>query len=403
MSVEIKSKSARYIEQYHKNQRAAASRWYGLALPDPVLLLVFLVLIVIGIIMVSSTSMITAEGEHKDTFYYINRHITFVILGLFASYIAFSIPVRYYERYGKYLIWFGILLLALLYMVPSLGIKGGGATRWISLGGIKVQPSEIVKLGMLLYAAHVFYSLRLEIQNNHVPSSILVLIGGFLPLPFLIKQPDFGSALLIGSTFFALLILARFNRRFLWFIFIIGLIIFVILMLEPYRFRRFVSFLNPLDDRYGVGFQLINSLIAISNGGLTGLGLGNSIQKHAYVPEMHNDFIFSIIAEEWGFLGAIFVLGLFLTILWRCFEMAARAQAVRRHFVSYYAYGVGILMCIQALIHIGVNIGSLPTKGLTLPLVSYGGSSMVVTCVMLAILLRMDAEVRAQAIRENKL
>lgn len=350
----------------------------------------------LGLVMVYSASISIAgagRGAHGYPAYFLLRHAAYLAVGLLAGAIAFQIPLRWWQKYSFPLFLVGIVLLALV-LVPGVSHEVNGSRRWISLKVVNFQPSELVKLSMVIYAAA--YTVRKSdylgsFVKGFLPMLVVMLIVGAL----LLLEPDFGSFVVITAIVMAILFLGGMNLKL--FAGLIGFLALSFLMLiwkEPYRMQRFFGFLDPWDDPYGKGYQLSHALIAFGRGEWLGVGLGGSVEKLFYLPEAHTDFLLAVIAEELGFVGVVTVVALFAWLLVRAFIIGRQAAQRQRHFSALVAQGIGVWLSVQALINMGVNMGVLPTKGLTLPLMSFGGSSLVASCVTLAILLRIDWENR---------
>lgn len=365
--------------------------------PDPVLLSVVGILLAIGLLMVASASIALGDRQYGNAFYFFERQILAAVMGLTAAWCMARIPTRMWQSCAPWLAGAAILLLIMV-LVPGLGRTANGSTRWLNIAGINiVQVSEPVRLMLLVYVAD--YAVR---RNQEIRSSFfgfakpLVLVG--VAAALLLAQPDFGSAVLLIGISFTIMFLAGARLRD------VGLTLGPVVLgfaalakFSPYRMKRLTGFWDPWADPYGDGFQLTQSLIAIGSGEWTGLGLGASVQKLFYLPEAHTDFIFAVIAEEFGLIGSLVMILLYVLLIWRAFVIA-RAAATREHFFqAYIAFGLGIWLAMQAAINLGVNMGVLPTKGLTLPLVSYGRSSLLVTLAALGLLLRIDMENRGIA------
>ncbi len=365
--------------------------------PDVLLVGVTALLLTIGLLMVTSASIALADRQHGDAFYFLERQLVAAAMGLAVGWCMVKIPTRLWQRLGSWLAGVGLALLVIV-LIPGLGHTANGSTRWLSVAGLNiVQVSEPARLMLLMYVAD--YAVR---RNQELRSGML---GLFKPLlivgaagGLLLLQPDFGSAvLLLGMSFAVLFIAGARVRDVLIFVVPITLGFAALARFSPYRLRRVMGFWNPWADPYGDGFQLTQSLIAIGTGEWLGLGLGGSVQKLFYLPEPHTDFIFAVIAEEFGLVGSLVMISLYGVLIWRAFAIA-RAAAIRdANFQAYVAFGLGIWLAIQAVINLGVNMGVLPTKGLTLPLVSYGRSSLIVTLAALGLLLRIDLENRGLA------
>lgn len=396
------TQSDRYIGEYRRAQWSNPSRWEGLMMPDKVLIIAIALLLCSGVVMVTSASVDIAFQHGSSADYYLKRQLIYVFLSLVLAYTVYSLPSSTFEGRGKYFLWFSILFLLLL--LTPLGVKVGGAKRWLDFKIVQFQVAEFVKFSILLFFSDFIIRNEADLQDRPwfflgtlaVPIAVIVAL--------LMAQPDFGSSVLICVTLFLLLFIAQIPKDILLKILLGGVVgIVIAIMVEPYRMKRFIAFLDPFADRDNTGYQLVHSLIAVASHGWQGRGLGESVQKYEFLPEAHNDFIFAIISEELGLRGGLFIIFCFLALFWRCLIIGKRAVQVRHWGQAYYVWGTGILLFLQAGIHISVNIGLFPTKGITLPLVSYGGTSLLVTCAMLALVLRIDAECREQAKREGKL
>lgn len=360
-------------------------------LTDNALLIAVVSLSLIGVVMIASASMALAAENYSNPFYFASRQLFFLGLGLIGATVLYQLPLSDWEKYGPYLI---IISLVFLSLVLVIGKEINGSKRWIDLGLFTVQVSETVKLFIIVYLAG--YLVR---RGELVQSSI----GGFLrPLSLilvasmlLLLEPDFGAVVVIVLTSCALLFIAGVKlTQFLSLIVSLAITGAVLIMLSPYRAKRLASFLDPFSDPFASGFQLTQSLIAIGNGSLTGMGLGNSVQKLLYLPEAHTDFLFAVLCEEFGFIGVLFIVALYGFIVWKSFDLARIADKQGNRFAGYLALGIGIWIGLQSFINIGVNMGILPTKGITLPMMSYGGSSAIVFIVSFTLLLRIELETR---------
>jgi len=360
---------------------------------DPWLLGTSLVLLVLGLLMVASASMPVADDNLGKPFFYLIRQSFAVGVGLFLAAGVLQIPVTFWYRSGPLLLVLSVLLLFLV-LVPGIGTEVNGSTRWIRLGPINIQVSEPVKLFVLIYVAGYLQRHATAVQVVMMAMLRPMLVLGLLAM-LLLLEPDFGAAAVliataVGMVFLAGVNIAQFASLQASVIAIMG----ALLYFSDYRRARLMSFLDPWADPFNSGFQLTQSLIAIGRGELFGVGLGASVQKLFYLPEAHTDFLFAILAEELGLLGVLVVIGLYSTLVYRAFCISAQAERAEMPFACYLAFGIGLLFALQTLINLGVNMGVLPTKGLTLPLMSYGGSSVVVMCMALAVLLRIDLESR---------
>ena len=353
-----------------------------------------LALLAIGIVLVASASITLADRHYGEPWYFLYRHLMFTALGIGLGLVAASLPLPRWQALGPVIfLSAGVLLVAVL--VPGLGHAVNGSSRWIGFGGVYFQPSELMKLCMVVFMAAYLArhgdAVRTSLQGFGKPLLLLLGVAGLLML-----EPDFGSTAVLAATVLGLLFLAGMR---LWpFALLAGVIgagLVTLALAAPYRLERLTSFMNPWADPFNSGFQLTQALIAFGRGGWFGVGLGGSVQKLNYLPEAHTDFVFAVLAEELGLLGSVLVLGLFALVIARAWLVAARAERSGNAFAAYLAYGIALWLGLQAIVNIGVNMGVLPTKGLTLPLLSYGGSSQVITLIACALLLRVDYETRS--------
>ncbi len=366
-----------------------------LRLDVPMLLLVAAI-VLLGLVMVTSASITAAARESGDPLAYLERQLLLVGAGLALAALIFAIPIALIERCAlPLLIVAGVLLL--LVLIPGLGHVVKGGRRWLRLPGINFQVSEAARVLALVYIAH--YCVRFEAALRSScggllrPLLLLALLGALL-----LAEPDLGAATVLFITGFGLLFLAGAQLR--WVIAaVLGstALLSLLVMFSDYRMRRVTGFLDPWADPYNTGFQLTQSLIAIGRGEWFGVGLGASVQKLFYLPEAHNDFLFAVLAEELGLVGVVLSIGLFLALAWRVFGLARRANDAGMKFHAYLASGFGLWLLVQAFVNIGVNMGVLPTKGLTLPFMSYGRSSMIVALAWLGLVLRVHHEVAGGA------
>ncbi|OQY56791.1 MAG: putative lipid II flippase FtsW [Candidatus Parabeggiatoa sp. nov. 2] len=360
---------------------------------DMSLILSSLTLLLLGLVMVASASINIAQTQFALPLYYFWRQLAYAGVGVALAIIVIFVPVPIWQRLSVPLLLLGLCLLIVV-LIPGIGYEVNGSMRWMSLGGIRFQPSEAMKLFTILYMAGYLIRRREEVREALSgflkPIAVVCLITSLL-----LFEPDYGAIVVLFTTVLGMLFLAGVPmRQFLLWVIIVTLALGTLIVLAPYRVERLTTFINPWADPFNSGFQLTQALIAIGRGGLFGVGLGNSVQKLAYLPEAHTDFLFAILAEELGLVGVIVVIGLFAFIVLHAFAIAIRAERKGLEYASYLAYGIGLIIGLQASTNLGVNMGLLPTKGLTLPLMSYGGSSLIVTCVMLALLLRVDYETR---------
>jgi cell division protein FtsW len=358
-----------------------------------------ILLLGLGLVMVYSASIAIAEESRvtgHQPMYYLMRHALFVALAIAVGVAAFQVPLRLWQQAAPYLFLIGAGLLTLV-LLPGVGREVNGSQRWISLHFVTVQPSELVKLAAVLYAAD--YTARkaahmASFRKGFLPMLAVMLVVGWL----LLREPDFGAFVVITVIAMGVLFLGGMNWKLFAGLFALLLVGFMLLIVtSPYRLQRVAGFMDPWADSYGTGYQLSHALIAFGRGEWLGVGLGASVEKLFYLPEAHTDFLLAVIAEELGFVGVAAVIAAFTWIVIRAFMIGRRAASLERYFSALVAQGIGLWIGVQAIINIGVNTGMLPTKGLTLPLVSFGGSALVATCCALAVLLRVDWENRQLA------
>ena len=358
---------------------------------DGVLIVITGVLLCLGLVMVASASISVAERQTGEPFFYLYRQLIATGLGVMAAMFMLKVRLANWERAGMWLLGLSLLLLVLV-LIPGIGKMVNGSRRWIPLGILNIQVSELVKLWLLIYVAGYLVRKGEEVRTSlwgFMKPMFLVGIVGVL----LLLEPDFGASVVIVSTVLVMMFLG--GVRFIQFMAFLGLFgaaTVSLILSSPYRMERLTSYLNPWADPFDTGFQLTQSLIAIGSGSFSGVGLGNSVQKLFYLPEAHTDFVFAVMAEEFGLIGVLLVIGLFAAFITRAFMIARRAEAHGNMFAAYTAYGIGVWLGMQGLINIGVNMGLLPTKGLTLPLMSYGGSSLIVVMAAIGLLLRIHYE-----------
>jgi len=359
---------------------------------DKLLLITIITLLIGGMVILASASMPLAERSFGDPFAYLYKQSSAVFLGIISSLIFFLTPSQYWEKLGILTPIFAIGLLSLVF-IPDLGVTVNGATRWVKLGPLpNIQVVDPARLLFFLYIAG--YCVRQQEQLRMTFVSFLKPMIFIVPACLLLLlQPDFGSTVVLLIVTAALFFVAGFKFRYftvlvLALVGILGLLAYI----SPYRMARITSFMNPWDDPFNSGYQLTQSLIAIGRGQWFGVGLGEGVQKLFYLPEAHTDFIFAVIAEELGLIGSLLIIGLYAVLIWRIFSIALKAINRKRIFQGYLSFAIAIWFTTQVIINIGVNMGLLPTKGLTLPLISYGRSSMIITLITLAIVLRIGCE-----------
>jgi cell division protein FtsW len=358
-----------------------------------------LLLAATGLVMVYSASIATAESSRltgNNAAWYLARHGVFLAAALVAAIAVFLFPVKFWQSAAPWLFAGGVALLVLV-LLPGIGREVNGARRWLDAPFVSVQPSELMKLAAVLYAAD--YTSRKHAVMKSFKKGLLPMLGVMLLVSWLLlREPDFGAFVVIALTAFGILFLGGMNvRHFAALVGMLGAGFVVLILSSPYRMQRIFGFMDPWSDAFGKGYQLSHSLIAFGRGEWLGVGLGASVEKLHYLPEAHTDFLLAVIAEELGFAGVALVIGLFVWIVARAFAIGRQAILHERHFAALAAQGIGLWIGFQALINMGVNVGLLPTKGLTLPLMSYGGSGLLVNFVALAILLRIDWENRQLA------
>lgn len=376
-----------------KRDRGERGNW------DPWLLFAIVAIASIGVVMVASSSIAVAAGEDIGAFYYLRRHVVFLALGLTAAALVARTELSLMEKFSVPLVGLGLALLLAVFL-PGIGMRVNGASRWLDLGVIGFQPVEAVKLFMIVYLASYLVRHREGVERQLFgvvkPVAVTLIVAVLL-----LAQPDFGSAALILAVTVGMIWLggARMRNLLLLAVPLIPLGIWLAFS-QDYRIKRLTSFLDPWQDPFNDGFQLTQALIAIGRGEWFGVGLGASVQKLFYLPEAHTDFILAVIGEEFGLLGLFTVIGLYVLLVGRGLAIGMRGISVGQCFAGYVAFGISLCIGLQALVSAGVNLGVLPTKGLTLPLISSGGSSVLMTCIMLGVLLRVSYEVsRAEGTR----
>ncbi len=375
------------------SQRSAGQEY------DSALIWVTILLLSFGMVMVYSASIAIAEASRStgnSAVYYLSRHAAYVLVSLVAAAMVFQVPVRIWQRAAPILFIVGLVLLALV-LIPGIGREVNGSRRWLPLGFANLQPSELMKVCAVLYAAD--YTVRKaafmhSLRKGFLPmAGVMLLTGGLL-----LREPDFGAFAVITVIAMGILFLGGMNWRLFAGLILMLLIGFLLLIWSsPYRMQRVIGFMDPWADPYGKGYQLSHALIAFGRGEWFGVGLGGSVEKLFYLPEAHTDFLLAVIAEELGFAGVLTLTLLFAWIVWRAFAIGRRASDLERPYAALVAQGIGLWIGVQVIINMGVNMGVLPTKGLTLPLLSFGGSAILATCCALAVLLRVDWENRQLA------
>ena len=368
---------------------------------DPVLLTLVLGLLLGGLVILASASISISDNAVGNPFYYLQRQLLAAAIGAVAGGACLFIPMRVWQSLGPLLLFAGLALLVLV-LIPGVGYEVNGSARWVRIGFMNLQVSEPARLCLLLYLAGYLVrrnkALREEFMGFLRPMLVLTVA-----CVLLLKEPDFGAALVLLATALVMLFVAGARiRDFLLFFSSAVLAMATLAITSPYRMKRLTGFLDPWADPYNTGFQLTQSLIAIGRGEWFGVGLGDSVQKLFYLPEAHTDFVFAVFAEEFGLAGSVVLITLFAALLWRIFKLGMRAASVERFFDAYIAIGLGTWIGLQAFINVGVNMGLLPTKGLTLPLISYGRSSLIITMICIGLLLRIHHELSVDAKPVNR-
>jgi cell division protein FtsW len=368
---------------------------------DPVLLTLVLTLLLGGFVIMASASISISDSATDNPFFYLQRQLLAAVIGAFAAGTCLFIPMQVWRNLGPLMLLLGIALLVVV-LVPGIGYEVNGARRWVRVGIMNLQVSEPARLCFLIYLAGYLVrrakTLREEFMGFLRPMLVLTVA-----CVLLLKEPDFGAAMVLLATALAMLFVAgaRIRDFIVFFSAAVGAMI-ALAVTSPYRMKRLTGFLDPWADPYDSGFQLTQSLIAIGRGEWFGVGLGDSVQKLFYLPEAHTDFVFAVFAEEFGLVGSLVLIAIFMALVWRVFQLGIRAHDAERFFEAYLAIGLATWFGLQAFINIGVNMGLLPTKGLTLPLVSYGRSSLIVTMVCIGLLLRIHHELTVDAKPVNR-
>ncbi|MFI3188029.1 MAG: putative lipid II flippase FtsW [Methylococcales bacterium] len=349
-------------------------------------------LLLIGFVMVASASLHLGVKVSGNEFYYPTRQLMHTGFGLVLGAIIAATPLQVWEKWGVWLFIVGLLLLVLV-LIPGLGIRVNGSVRWLSIGGLRIQVSEVIKFFSVIYMAGYVTRHQKTVQQSAF-GLVNPLILFSMACVLLLLEPDFGSSVVILMIAMGIMFLA--GARLSQFIVLLGsvaVLVTLLVLFSPYRLKRVTSFMDPWADPLDTGFQLTQALISFGRGEWFGVGLGSGVQKLFYLPEAHTDFIFSVIAEELGLLGVVTVIGLFALLVWRTFAVGIAAERMGQRFSAFVAYGLGIWFGFQSFVNMGVNMGLLPTKGLTLPLMSYGGGSMMIMCCAVALLFRVHSEI----------
>lgn len=361
---------------------------------DPQMLTVYFLLVAFGMIAVYSATIAHAFDSGSPLASLLNNMVH-VVLAVTALFITAKIPIRFWQSWAPILLVISVLLLVVV-LIPAFQVRLNGSARWISIFGWNFQPSEFAELGFIIFAADYIAFRRGKM--TYMIRDVIPVVGIFtIFAALLLLEPDLGSIVVLGTVLMTLLFLNEIRMRYFILLAALGiLLVLVFSVLEPYRAQRLVSFLNPWDDPFHKSYQLVHSLIAFGRGDWFGVGLGNSVLKMYYLPTAGSDFLFAIIAEEFGFLGVLSVVGLFTMLVWKIFKVSWRASAVGDHFGKVLAQGIGSLIAVSALVNIGVNMGVLPTKGLTLPLMSAGGTSLIACSAAIGLVLAIDKNAREE-------
>lgn len=358
---------------------------------DRSIILVSLALMIISVVLISSASVQEAFNTTGDSYFYLKRQLIFCLVGCCCGLVVAAIPSQTWFNFSVPLLCvsFSLLLLVLI-----IGKEVNEATRWISLGPVNLQPAELLKLFWIIYFSS-YTCRKIDMVRHEIAGFIKPMVFITAIALFLLLQPDFGSLVVVTAITFGILFVAGAGLlKYVVILGVVGVAGWVIVWIQPYRLARVTAFLDPWKDRFGSGYQLTQSLMAFGRGGLTGEGVGNSVQKLGYLPEAHTDFVMAILGEELGFIGVCAVIGLEFFLVFKAISLSAKILRLGPTYQGYVVFGIGLLFCLQTVINIGAASGGLPTKGLTLPLVSYGGSSLLVCMAALGILLRIDFEWR---------
>lgn len=358
---------------------------------DRALLINVMLLMAFGTVVMTSASVAISEKNYSTAYFYLNRQLMFLLIGSLVAYITYRIRMSFWQGMGPLIL---VPILLMLISVLVLGREINGSTRWLGIGPMSIQVSEMAKVSVILYmAGYLVRHGKALAETSAIKPLFLPLIVIVLVDVLLILQPDFGSLIMITATGLSMLFLGgvKLHRLLLLFLVAVGGMVGIIMM-GGYRLARVIAFMNPWEHAQDKGYQTVHSLMGIGDGGWYGVGLGGSVQKLFYLPEAHNDYVFAVLAEEFGFIGIVFILALFGWFVQRAFVIGFNADKAKLHYSAYVAYGIGFWIGFQVLFHIGVNLAVLPPKGLTLPFVSYGGSSLLSTMIAIALLMRVHRD-----------
>ena len=351
-----------------------------------ILLTAVIIISLFGTLMIYSSSNVWAEYKFNDPYKYLKSQALFLILGYIVMFIIAKFPYQKYKKLSN-IIFFICLGMLILVLIPGIGTIRNGSRSWFGIGSLGIQPSEFTKIGLIIFTSKYLSNNTKDLKN--IKKGVLPILGVlFLVFALIMLEPDFGTDVVIVMTIIILLFISGVKMNFFIKLGILGLLgIVILVIIAPYRMERIVSFINPWSDPLGSGFQIIQSLYAIGPGGLLGLGLGNSVQKHFYLPEPQTDFIFSIISEEFGFMGVLIVSSLFITIIYCGFKIAMNCED---YFGKYLAFGITFGLAFQTMLNLMVVVGLIPVTGVTLPFLSYGGSSLLISLISIGILLNIN-------------
>ena len=379
------------IDRFEKAAQGRTSSGSGI---DYALLLVAFTLALVGLVMVTSASVDVAEAQNQGALYYFWHHSAYLLVGICAGFAVLSLPVRWWDEQSWLLLAFALLLLMLV-LIPGVGKTVNGSARWLTIGFINIQPSEIAKVFLVVYTASYIVRHFDQVKESWwgfvKPLLVLILVAVLLLL-----EPDFGALVVTLSAVIGMIFLSGVRiTHFSALLAVCACSIGMLAVSQAYRLERLTAYIDPWANQYDTGYQLTQALIAFGRGEWFGVGIGNSVQKLFYLPEAHTDFVFAILGEELGLAGVLVIIGLYALLLWRGLKTGRRAELAGQKFNALVAYGITLLLSVQTLINLGVNTGLLPTKGLTLPLLSYGGSSLIVSCICIGLLLRVYMEIPA--------
>lgn len=384
------------LQPRHYTQRGKPTN-RPLALYDKWLMIATLSLMMVGLMMVASSSVMISTKYFHQPFHFLIRQCCYLLAGLCIALFVLRIDTKFLEKYSTFFL-FACVLFLMLVLIPGIGRVVNGSRRWLAIGPIGIQVSELAKIAMIAYVAGYLVRQQKRIENSMLSFIKPMIVTGLVSF-LLLMEPDFGATVVIIGTVMAMLFLSGVRARYyVGLLFLVVLAVAALAVSSPYRVARLTAFLDPWADQFNTGYQLTQSFIAFGRGGWLGVGLGDSVQKLFYLPEAHTDFLFAVLAEELGLFGILLVLTLYSVLVVKGLMIGFTAYSQQRFFAAYMAYGLAFWLGLQSAINMGVNSGLLPTKGLTLPMLSYGGASMMVNCIVMALLLRIDYENRWQSL-----